>query len=559
MGMMIVSATVAWISLATPADGHSVAPISSATAKSEVTCDGPLAGAYLSPAETGLGLRASLVPGTVKCKVVNGPKAQDVSVDFTDSDSTIGLAADHPVLLGTDKEATLSTRGEISRADGSAGPAKVGPGTITATLPTIRMPQNLVVLASDSLGNADYAIVPLLGKAKVAVKVKKDAKLEVLVAGHRVTGFTSDKKGKADIAVPAPPGFTEGLLEVHPKKGKVEVSDLNLPAAKPLFALAVLGPSDAVTIGTAFVVLAAGAKPNGLPADESDFSADPSSGLTISQRTLVRPGLWRLDGTAPSADGQVTIKLGQASRVVDIKVKPAPAIAVAEAKPAVAETKPAETKPAETKPAETKPAETKPAVAEIKPADSTPKVTKSAPPPAVADDDGTLRLGIMIEGGYMTNGGAISGLAPGAMVQVAYRMGSFDIGGGLDALVTSTTSHNTVNYNSVALDSTTTTQSLQAMVGPYARYRFLDFMGVAAQAGLGISRVTESITANNQVNSSGASTTIGFAALLGLDFDFGLAQAFVGGRYATANASGTLTGQAGGIAGIVGLGVNLGM
>src|ERR1700679_4234841 len=113
MGMMIVSAAAAWMTLATPADGHSVAPLPTATTKSEVTCDGPLAGAYLAPATSGLGVRAPLVGGAVTCKVINGGKSADVIVEFTDSDSAVGLAADHPIVLGVDKEATIATRGQI--------------------------------------------------------------------------------------------------------------------------------------------------------------------------------------------------------------------------------------------------------------------------------------------------------------------------------------------------------------------------------------------------------------------------------------------------------------
>ena len=210
----------------------------------------------------------------------------------------------------------------------------------------------------------------------------------------------------------------------------------------------------------------------------------------------------------------------------------------------------------EVKPAEPpKPQDTTPTVA------STPKVEQKMPPPEPADND-TIRLGAMIEAGYFSNFGSVSGLSPGAAIQVSYRMGQLDLGGGLDLLVSvplaSQTGSVTVGSGQ-QIDTTTNNMSVQALVGPYARYRFTDLIGVAGQLGVGLSRVTQSITANGQVNSSGATNAFGFGGFVGLDLDLGLAQVFAGARYEQASGSGSLSGNAGGFAGIAGLGVDIGM
>ena len=96
------------------------------------------------------------------------------------------------------------------------------------------------------------------------------------------------------------------------------------------------------------------------------------------------------------------------------------------------------------------------------------------------------------------------------------------------------------------------------MIGPWARWRFTDVIGVSASAGVGVSRVAQSITANGAVNSSGTSTSFAFGGLAGLDLDFNVVRVFGGARYLQSSASGDLSGPAGGLTGLVGVGVDLG-
>ena len=102
-------------------------------------------------------------------------------------------------------------------------------------------------------------------------------------------------------------------------------------------------------------------------------------------------------------------------------------------------------------------------------------------------------------------------------------------------------------------------KSLQGIVGPWGRYRFTDNIGVSATVGVGASRVTQSISAAGQVNSSGAATALAYGGIAGLDLSFSIVRVFVGARYLQSNATGAVTGPAGGLAGVVGVGVDLGL
>ena len=551
MGMTLWVLALAAAKAATLADGHSVAPIAGATPTSELKCEAPLENAWLAPGPGGTwGVRAPARPAKVNCTLNNkgSKKPEPVTLEFIDQAPPFALAPDHLPLLGTDTEAALDASGPVARADGSFGSVKVDHSHVTAGLPTIRMPQHLVVLALSASGDPAYAVVPLLGKAKVSVTTQKNAKLEVVVAGRRTTGFKSDKKGKVDVAVPAPPGFASGLLEVDPgKKKKGAESELQLPQAKPLFALAALGPVDAVPSGSAFAIYVAGANPQGLPPDDSELVA-VGTFARIDKTEVLQPGLWKLTGTAPAAGtATVALTLGGASRTVTLtvapkvateppkpEVKPDPKLALTEPRPDPKGTLPQ--KPPEL-----------PTAAVVN--------AKTAPEPEPED---RIHLGLLVEAGYLTNFGSVGGLAPGVGVQLGYRLGQLDVGGAVDALFTTGTRQGQVTVAGGNIDTTTSTQVIQSMIGPWARWRFTDIIGVSASAGVGISRVAQSITANGSVNSSGTSTSVAFGGLAGLDLDFNVVRVFGGARYLQSSASGDLSGPAGGLTALVGVGVDLG-
>jgi hypothetical protein len=548
--MTLWALALAAVKAATPADGHTVAPIPGATPTSELKCEAPLENAWLAPGPGGTwGVRAPARPGKVSCTLnkQGAKKTETVTLEFVDQAPPFALAPDHLPLLGTDTEAALDASGPVARADGSFGNVKVDRAHVTAGLPTIRMPQHLVVLALSPAGDPAYTVVPLLGKAKVSVTTKKNAKLEVVVAGRRTTGFKSDKKGKVDVAVPAPPGFAGGLLEVDPsKKKKGAETELQLPQAKPLFALAALGPADAVPSGSRFVIYVAGANPQGLPPNDSELVA-VGTFTTIDKTEVLQPGLWKLTGKAPAAGAAtVVLTLGGASRTVAIAV--APPVATEPPKPEVKVEPKLTTEP---KPDPKGTLTQKPPELPVDHA----VVTQT---PAAATDEKALHLGLLVEAGYLTNFGSVGGLAPGVGVQLGYRLGSLDVGGAVDALFTTGTRQGQVTVSGGSIDTTTSTQVIQSMVGPWARWRFTDIIGVSASAGLGISRVAQSITANGSVNSSGTSTSLAFGGLAGLDLDFNVVRVFGGARYLQSSASGSLTGPAGGLTGLVGVGVDLG-
>jgi hypothetical protein len=570
---MIVSVVLAAALSATPADGHSVAVIGDASLMTEVNCDGLLQGAYLAPAGLGYGLRAPIAPGAVKCTIKSADgKEKQVTVEFADDDIPVGVAPDHPIVLGVDKEGALNLRGDVSHVEGSAGPVKLEQGTAKATLPTIRMPQHLVVLVTDSQGDANYAVIPLLGKAKASMKVtKRNAKIEVIVAGHRTGGFTSDKKGKVEVSVPAPPGFLKGALVVTDSKGRTAESSLELPAAKPLYALAAIGP-DTATANKPFVVYAAGSNPMGLPPDDAEFEVLPGSGAQVYSKDTIKPGLWRVSMTAPQAgDVAVVLKLKNATKNISVKVQAPPP------PPTVAQTEQPKTKPADltsanktNTPATNTSATTgtnnattvsqneqpKSAVSEVVKTDTKPKVTKRKD----EDEPSDIHLGILLEAGYMTNNGAIAGFAPGASVQISYRvLDGFDVGLDVDALVTTSNSSANVQVGGASVATTSNTQILQGLAGPWARYHFSDLIAVDLSAGAGLSRVAQSISAENVVNTSGVSNSFAFGGQLGIDLTFGIARGYIGARYAQSQASGDVTGLAGGLAALAGVGVDLGL
>lgn len=676
MGMSLLSALAL---LAAPADGRTVVPVEGALPSSELSCLGALEGARLAPAATGLGVRAPLAAATVPCKLTQADGTQsDVSLAFAAPGEGLFVAAGKLPVLGQESEVLLSASSKVVRAAGSAGEATIVDGQIKAPLPTLKMPQNLVVLAAGPEG-VGYTVVPLLGRAKVGIKTRSSSQLETVVAGTRLGGFQSDGKGKADLAIPAPPGFVQGLLRVTDSKGKSSTADLELPAAKPLFALAVLAPIGAVPPGSTFTVVAAGANPAGLPPADSELGVVASGGTTVQPAKLLAPGLWELSVTAPqSGAADVKLTLGQATFPVSLPVESgakAPLLIpieptrielafeakqlasgqsvpltaklvdakgrVADAALTVNVTGPGSWKAGESGPGRTGgdlsvPAGSKPGssvtvevsgagfkesrtveVIAGKPASLVLGVPEADPvdplalrvaadvkdaegnaiaPKLVARNGhveslegnrfrvtgtpGTLvtlstgegpeaqvqlpsagekgpRVLVGIQAGYLTNGGSIAGFAPGAALIGAWGLGSFDLGVGADVLVASTTQAGNVSFQGGSLATSTTTQTLQLLAGPWARYRFTDHLGVAATGGVGLSRVTQSISAQGGVNSAGASNTLAFGGAAGLDLRFGLFRAFAGARYAASTASGELSGNAGGIAGVASVGIDL--
>lgn len=581
MGVMLAALVLAATG-AVQADGHTVVPLRGAKVDVELSCPAPLKNAYLAPLPGNkFGVRAPVQPGRLTCQL-KPPKGRVASVplNFVAPKWPLSVGATRPVVLGQDTEAVLEVRGKALRADGSAGPATLMDDTVRAQLPPSKMPQNLVVLVQGEKGGAAYAVVPLLGRATVKVQTAKDAQVEAVVAGHRSTGFTSDDSGQVQLVIPAPPGFVKGDIDVT-ANGKTTHATIGLPAAKPLYALAVLGPQDNVAPNSRVELLAAGCNPMGLPPKPKELKGKASAGKLLGL-SLAQPGLWKLTMQAPaSGDTTVELHLGNATRTITFHVGPPKPVVVAEApkppeQPKVEAPKP-EVKQAAAEP-EPKP-EPKPEVAQVeepKPAElphqpepkplpvaqaekpETETVVKPVHKRSMDDDEG-MRLELLVEGGYLTNGGAISGIAPGGQLQVAYRTGDFDFGGGVDALFASSSQSSSVPSSGTAISTATKTSSLQLLVGPWVRYRFTDVFGVDLSAGAGVSRTSQQIEANGSVNSSGSTSPVAFGGLAGLDLNFGLVRAFAGARYVTASASGDLTGNAGGLAGLVGVGVDLGL
>jgi hypothetical protein len=582
MGVMLVGLMLAAAGAGVPADGHTVVPLSKAKADTELVCDGALQGAFLTPASAKtFGVRAPVKPGTVAC-MLKPTKGKPVAVPlkFLEPKWPLSVGATAPVVLGVDGEALLEVRGKALRADGSAGSATLEGGKVHAALPTSKMPQNLVVLVEGEKGGAAYAVVPLLGRATMKVQTSKDAKVEAVVAGHRSTGFTSDASGTVALQVPAPVGFLKGQIDVTDANAKTSHAAITLAAAKPLFALAALGPADNVAPGAVAELLVAGADPLGLPPKPKELKATASAGK-VKGLALLQPGLWKVQVVAP-ASGEVTVDLalGNASRKLSFAVgaptpKPEPKPAVEakpepapEAKPAVAEAKP---EPAPEPKAEPKP-EVKPAVAEAPkpPPEPRPQAIPEPPKPAVevaakpvhkpsSDDEEGFRLELLVEGGYLTNGGALEGLAPGGQVQLAYRTGDFDLGLSVDALFAQASHDGSVSVDGATVTTSTTASTLQVLAGPWVRYRFTDWLGVDLTAGAGVARTTEQIDSGTTTNASGTTSPLALGGMAGLDFNFGLVRAFAGARYLTASASGDLSGNAGGLAVLGGVGVDLGL
>jgi hypothetical protein len=571
MGVILVGMLIAAAGMA-PADGHSVVALPRAHFDSELRCEGPLEGRFLAPANLrgGLGVRAPAVPGRVSCRL-RFAKGKDFPfvLNFTAPPGGLAVGAIGPVTLGQDKEALLKVTGTATRADGSAGPATVGDGRVSAPLPTSKMPQNLLVLVEDAKGNAAYTVVPLLGRASVKVQTARDASVEAVVAGHRTLGFTSDATGQVVVAVPSPPGFVKGVIDVASATGRTTRAPIGLPAAKPLHALAALGPDGPVAPGALAEFVVAGVDPLGLPPKPLELKASVSSGKLVGVAPL-RPGLWRVRvQTGAAGEGKLELNLGSATRTVVFAVgAPTPAPGALQTPPILA----VEPEPAPKAPEPTAtPALPVPTQAEvvtrtdaIKPAESArpapalAEVTQSAPARR-ADGVGGVRLELLAEAGYLTNGGALAGIAPGAQVQVAYRLADIDVGGGFDLLYAIASRQNQVASGSGTIDARTSVQSLQLLVGPWVRYRVTDLIGVDLTAGLGLSHTTEQIESGGQTATFGPVTPLAFGGMGGLDLNLGAVRAFAGVRYVSASASGTLTGPAGGLAALAGVGVDLGL
>lgn len=576
MGVILLGVLLAAAGVA-PADGHTVVPLAKARFDSELRCEGPLEGSFLAPANArgGLGVRAPIAAGKVACRLhfAKGPDFP-FALTFTPPPGGLAVGPAAPVFLGQDKEAVLKVSGRPVRADGSAGPVQLAEGTVSAALPASKMPQNLVVLVQDEKGAAAYAVVSLLGRATVKVQTAREASVEAVVAGHRSTGFTSDAAGQAAVAVPAPPGFVKGVIDVGGGGKRSTRAPIGLPLAKPLFALAAIGPGAPVAPGTIAEVVVAGANPLGLPPKPRELKATAAGAAKLLAVTPQQPGLWRVRLRAGAA-GEATVQLGlgTASRTVTFQVgAPAPK---APAPPPVAQTPPVAAEPAPAPASTPPPAETPPLPppqkAEV--LARTDQVRAAEPPrPAAATvvrepaatprDEGSargFRLELLAEGGYLTNGGALAGLAPGVQAQLAYRLGDIDVGGGFDLLYAFADKHNQLQTGGGTIDATTRVQSLQLLVGPWLRYRITERVGVDVAAGLGLSRTSEQIESGGQTASFGPASPLALGGLGGLDLDFGGLRAFAGVRVVSASASGTLQGNAGGVAALAGLGVDLGL
>jgi hypothetical protein len=170
-----------------------------------------------------------------------------------------------------------------------------------------------------------------------------------------------------------------------------------------------------------------------------------------------------------------------------------------------------------------------------------------------------MRLELLVEGGFITNGGAVAGIVPGGQLQLAYRVGSFDIGGSVDALFAHTSQSATVPVGNASVASQTVTNSLQILAGPWVRWRLTEVFGIDLSGGVGVSHTTQEIDTGSAVNNSGSASPLAFGGFGGLDFNFGLVRVFAGARYLHASATGTLSGNAGGIAGLAGVGLDLGL
>jgi len=589
---MLVGFLLAASGFSAPADGHSVIRLRRARPDTELVCGAPLKDAFLTPASArNFGVRAPVVPGVAHCKLLRA-KSRPVSVTlkFLEPKWPLAVGATGPVTLGLDAFAVLTLRGKATRADGSAGPATLTDGEVHAQLPSSKMPQNLVVLVEGEKGGAAYAVVPLLGRATVKVQTSKNASVEAVVAGHRTGGFTSNASGQASITVPSPVGFARGALDVRTPGGRTSHATIKLPVAKPLYAMAALGPAQSVKPGAQVSVWVAGADPLGLPPKRSALHASASAGR-VKGLSMTQPGLWKVELVAPARDGEVSVSLalGNAKRNVTYRVgapapKPLlpPAIAEVAPAPAIAATSatsatlPASSAaPASSAPAPAaSPAPTEPAPAAVAEAAPPPAATPSSAPaaapaaelttssegaPEPAPSGNGLRLELLVEGGYLTNGGALAGVVPGGQLQLAYRKGNIDIGGSVDALFSRSSHDSVVASGSSSVNATTTATTVQVLVGPWVRFRFNDVLGLDLTAGAGISHTSLQIDAAGAPNASGTSTPLALGGMAGLDLAFGPVRVFAGARYVTAKASGALTGQAGGLAGLLGVGVDLGL
>ena len=158
-----------------------------------------------------------------------------------------------------------------------------------------------------------------------------------------------------------------------------------------------------------------------------------------------------------------------------------------------------------------------------------------------------------------SQGRTLEGLAPGGQVQLAYRTGDFDLGLSVDALFAQASHDGSVSVDGATVTTSTTASTLQVLAGPWVRYRFTDWLGVDLTAGAGVARTTEQIDSGTTTNASGTTSPLALGGMAGLDFNFGLVRAFAGARYLTASASGDLSGNAGGLAVLGGVGVDLGL
>ena len=585
MGVMLVGLLLAAAGVSAPADGHTVIPLSKAKANTELSCQGALEGAFLSPAKRGFGVRAPVVPGVVHCTITpTRGKPSTLSLKFLEPKWPLAVGASAPVILGQDHEAVLTVRGKALRAAGSAGEATLENGQVHAALPASKMPQNLVVLVEGEKGGAAYAVVPLLGRATVKVQTVADAKVEALVAGHRSTGFTSDDAGQVALVLPAPVGFTQGDIDVTGPEGRTTHAKIKLPAAKPLYAMAALGPADNVLPGAMTSVLVAGANPSGLPPRRTELKAKVSAGK-LKGLSQPQPGLWRLQVLAP-ASGKVAVELhlGNASQTVTYEVgQPKPKVAPTVMAHLAPPTPPLGLVPQPTPtviptPAPTpapKPAPT--AVAEATPAPTPAPVPTPAPEPVVAvaptvsqrpalhaadedEENQGLRLELLVEGGFISNGGAVSGIVPGGQLQLAYRVGSFDLGGSVDALFVHSSQVATVPVGSAtSIQTGTTTNSLQVLAGPWVRLRVSEVFGIDLSGGVGVSHTSQEIDSAGRVLASASTTPLAYGGFGGIDLDFGLVRAFAGARYVRAVTTDGLQGDAGGLAGLAGIGLDIGL
>ncbi|RMH38033.1 MAG: hypothetical protein D6689_20390 [Deltaproteobacteria bacterium] len=206
------------------------------------------------------------------------------------------------VRLGRDRAVDLSIAAaggeppDVHASTGSVSAWRAGAdGRLHATFtpPDALAPQlALIAVASADRSRVDWAAIPLVGIGSVRLRSEPRASVVVRVGGVDFGPVRTDGRGRATLAIEAPPGVTAAQTVATDAAGNTRAG--TLPLQPPPFARAlVLCPArgrDVVWV----VVDGAGA-----PAARADIRATASVG-TLSPPRNEAPGLWRAQLSLPS-------------------------------------------------------------------------------------------------------------------------------------------------------------------------------------------------------------------------------------------------------------------